>query len=76
MKFNFLNELNSDLPVFEKWGRGRPTKEMIERRKKWQEAFMERSKKEGGFLSSLTNKDNLKEPSIENGKVKIKYYPK
>ncbi len=38
-----LNEINDGYILFEKWKRGRPTKEAKEKRKAFQDQFKERS---------------------------------
>lgn len=68
---DYINKLRDTTPIFRKWGRGRPTKEMKAEREAYQKWFADNSH----FLKSLLS-DNEHKPIIKDGKIFIKYLPK
>jgi hypothetical protein len=72
-----LKKLHPQNPhKYEKWGRGRPTKEKVETRRLWlewnQAEFKKHSERVGGFFYELTNSSNDLDVK-QYGKVTIKY---
>jgi hypothetical protein len=76
---SLLNEIYEANPYFEKWGKGRPSKKKIAKRKLSHEWESEQRKKHPGrtpmisFLLSDKNKPNI---TKKNGKIMIEYVPR
>lgn len=73
-----LDKIMKDLPIsgnpyMEKWGRGRPSKEAIEKRKKAQQ-WVKDHPAQYPFLTTLLNRESNHHVRVKNGKVKVMYY--